>query len=130
MRIYSYSSESIAFVEIRWMMLKCIVSGALFGAVLFFILFTLYPSEAKIFRSGEANSIEVENVILQRQVDEIVSSTRFLNVQVKHLHEYSGKLDSLLFRSVFPGDTTSALTVEAKIFRFQSLLFASTATMP
>jgi len=106
------------------------VLGTFFGALLFFIVFTLNPSAAKIFRSGEANNVEVENGVLQRQVDELLPHTLFLNVQVLQLHEYSDKLDHLLFRAVYPGDTTYAMTVEAKTFRFQSHLLASTTRQP
>jgi len=100
--------------------------SALLGTVIFFIVFTENPSAAKIFRFGEANNTELENIILQRQIDELIPQLPLLNVHVIQLHEYSHKLDQLLFRQMMPGDTIPDMTIEAKTFRIQSMLYAST----
>ncbi len=130
MKLYAYSSESASVVESRWITIKSVLVGFLLGSCIFFTFFKLNDSTGEIFRTNKANSIETENYLLRDQVNNLSPKIYNLKMRTNYLTIRSTKLDKLLFRTELIDSRDSGLSIEAKTFKFQSLLFASKASNP
>lgn len=130
MKLFAYSNELIAFVDAKWITVKFVLFGILIGSIVFFTFFTLNHTARKIFRSDLANISESENFLLQEQMNHLAPKIYTLKMQSNYLMIRSHKLDKLLFRTILMSGVDSGITIEAKTFKFQSLLFASKVSNP
>jgi hypothetical protein len=98
-KLYSYSSESLTFVEARWAIAKLATCGILIGAVILFGVIKLNPSIGTVLGYRSAKTLTSDNNFLRQQVTLISCRVNKMEMQTKQLHEYANTLNILLSRS-------------------------------
>jgi len=105
-KLYSYSSESLTFLEAKWAKIKLAVYGILIASLIFFGLFKLDQSFGNILGSRSANAIAAENKVLRQEINLISPRVSKLELQARQLRDHASRLQILvagdsLSRSIF-----------------------------
>ena len=130
MKLYSYSSKLLTFVEAKWVILKFTTVGALMGIVILFGITELNQSVGFALGSHSASTLTSENNFLRQQVDQISPRVSMLEMQAKQLNERADNLHLLHHSGKIVGDTISKFTNVTKEFKSKSLIFASKSYRP
>ncbi len=99
MKLYSYSSDVLTFVEVKWALAKFAVGGILIGTILLFGVANLNQSIENTPGSHSANSLTAENDVLRQQISLMSSRVSMLEMQAGQLTERANELHMLLRRS-------------------------------
>ncbi len=118
-KLYSYSSELIAFAEAKRIKTKCAAAGILIGAVIFFASIILNRSVADVFEPHSAKELTLENYILRHQVNLMSSRADALESQMGELYEIDDNLHMLLSKHTVVRDSIPRLMVDNKKNRIQ-----------
>lgn len=110
MKLYSYSSELLTFVETKWVIAKIAMSGILIGIIPFFGVILLNQSAGEALDSRSANTLAAENNFLRQQLSLISPRVSKLEMQAGQLSERSNEFQMLLHRPKIAGDTVSSFT--------------------
>ena len=130
MKLYSYSSELLTFVEARWAKAKLAACGILIGTIIFFGFIKLDQSIGNPLGSRSANTLAAENNFLRQQISLVSPRVSKLEMQTRQLHEHAGNLQMLLHRRNFAGDTVSGFMYATNGFKRQSLIPAASNFRP
>jgi hypothetical protein len=122
-KLYSYSSEILTFVEVKWTLAKFAIGGILFGIVILFGVIKLNQFVGDTLGAHSANTLTSENNFLRQQVSLISQQVNKLEMQARQLNERGDKLHMLLDRRKIVGDMGSSFAnatkgVQAPIFYF------------
>jgi hypothetical protein len=122
-KLYSYSSESLTFVDAKWAIAKFAIGGILIGTVILFGVIKLNQSVGNALESRSANTLVAENNFLRQQVSLISQQVNKLEMQARQLNERGDKLHMLLDRRKIVGDMGSSFAnatkgVQAPVFYF------------
>ncbi len=109
-KLYSYSSELLTFVEAKWAIVKLAASGILVGAVILFGVVELNPSVGNALGSRSTKTLTSDNNFLRQQVSLISYRVNKMEMQTKQLHEYANTLNILLYSRKIDRDTVSSFT--------------------
>jgi hypothetical protein len=120
-KLYSYSSELLAFVEAKWVIAKCVTGGIIIGTVILFCVIILNQSEGNAIGSRPVNTLAAENDFLRQQLSLMSPRLSKLEMQARQLNERSDKLHMLLHRRKVVVDSVSSFTDATKEFKLQSL---------
>ncbi len=123
MKLYSYSSELLTFVEAKWTKAKFAACGILIGTIIFFGFIKLDQSLGNVLGSRSANTLAAENGFLRHQISLISPRVSKLEMQARQLDEHADKLQRLIV-----GDTVSRM--RPKGFKLQSLIPMATSFRP
>ena len=130
MKLYSYSSKLLTFVEAKWVILKFTTVGALMGIVILFGITELNQSVGFALGSHSASRLASENNFLRQQVNQISPRVSMLEMQAKQLNERADNLHLLHHSGKIVGDTVSKFTNVTKEFQSKSLILASKSNRP
>jgi hypothetical protein len=130
MKLYSYSSGLLTFVEAKWVIAKFAISGILIGIIILFGVIKLNQSVGSVVGSRSANTLTADNNFLRQQVSLILSRVSKLEMQARQLNERANKLHMLLPCRKIVGDTVSSFTNATKGFKFESLIPAEKSFHP
>ncbi|MGA3288245.1 MAG: hypothetical protein ABSD46_12555 [Bacteroidota bacterium] len=103
MKLYSYSSELLTFVEAKWALAKLATSGILMGTVILFGAIKLNQSVGNALESRSANTLAAENNFLWQQVSLILPRVSKLEMQARQLNKCGNKLHMFLHRREIVG---------------------------
>ncbi len=120
MKLYSYSSELLTFVEAKWAKAKLATVGILMGTIIFFGFIKLDQSVGNAHGSRSANALAADNDILHQQLCLMSPQVSKLEMQARQLSELDNKLHMLLHRNKIVGDTLSRFTYATKGSELQS----------
>jgi hypothetical protein len=123
-KLYSYSSELLTFVETKWVITKFATGGILIGTVILFGVIKLNQSVGNALGSRSVSTLASENNFLRQQVSLISPRVSKLEMQARQLNEHANKLHMLLQGGKVVGDTVSSFTNSTKGFKLQSLITA------
>ncbi len=113
-KLFSYSTEVMAFAEAKWMNTRFVTVGILIGVIIFFGFIKLNQSFDHAFWSRSSYLLAVENEILRQQMRMISPRVHHLEIQTRHLDEFSNELYVLLHPGMVAGDTVSRYTIAIK----------------
>jgi hypothetical protein len=130
MKLYSYSSELLTFVEAKWAKAKLATIGIVIGTIIFFGFIELNQSVGNAYGSRSAITLAAENNILRQQLRLMSPRVSKLEMQARQLHEHADKLHMLLHRREIVGDTLSRFTYATKGSDRQSLIPAVISFRP
>ena len=130
MKLYSYSSELLTFIEVKWVLAKFAFGGILVGIIILFGVIKLNQSIGNVVGSHSANTLAAENNFLRQQVSLISPRVSKLEMQARQLNERGNKLHLFLHSGKVVGDTVSRFTNATKEFKLQSLMFAAKSFRP
>lgn len=130
MKLYSYSSELLTFVEKKWTKIRIAAIGIIIGTTIFFGFITLNLSYGHPFWSRSSYALAAENDILQRHIGMVSPRVSHLEIQERHLREHSNELFILLHPGMNIGDSSSYFKGASKALMFQSLIPAPTNFHP
>lgn len=130
MKLYSYSSELLTFVEAKWAKAKFAACGILIGTIIFFGFIKLDQSVGNVLGSRWANTLAAENGFLRQQISLISPRVSKLEMQARQLDEHADKLQMLLPRRKIAGDTVSRFTYATNGFKLQSLIPSASSYHP
>jgi hypothetical protein len=130
MKLYSYSSELLTFVEAKWVIAKFATGGILIGTVILFGVIKLNQSVGNALGPRSVNTLAAENNFLRQQVSLISPRVSKLEMQARQLNECANKLHMLLQGGKVVGDTVSSFTNATKGFKLQSLIPAAKSFRP
>jgi len=119
-KLYSYSSELLTFVEAKWAKSKLAAYAILVGTIIFYGFIKLDQSVGDAIGSRSANALVLENKFLRQQINVISPRVSKLEIHAKQLVERDSKLRSLLLRRTVAGDTISDFTYTTKEADIQS----------
>ena len=125
MKLYSYSSKLLTFVEARWIKAKFAAVGILIGIIIPFGIMKLNQSVGFARGSRSANTLAAENNFLQWQVNLNSPRVSKMEMQARQLNERVDNLRLLLLSGKGVGDTVSIFTNATKEFKHQSLTLAA-----
>ena len=129
-KLYSYSSKSLNFVDARWTKAKFIIVGIIIGIIILFCAIEPDQSVAKAFGYYSTNTLAAENNFLRNQVSFISARVSRLEIQATQLNEHADNLYQILHGSKIAGDTVPKSTNTAKLFKLQPLLYAEKSSSP
>ncbi len=130
MKLYSYSSELLTFVETKWVIVKYAISGILIGIIIVFGVVKLNQSAGNALGSRSVKTLAAENNFLRQQVSLISPRVGKLEMQTRQLNERANNLHRLFEGPKIVADTVSSFTNTAKEFKFQSLILAAKSFRP
>ncbi len=125
MKLYSYSSELLTFVEAKWAKAKFAACGILIGTIIFFGFIKLDQSVGNVLGSRWANTLAAENGFLCQQISLISPRVSKLEMQARQLDEHADKLQFLIV-----GNTVSRFTYATNGFKLQSLIPSASSYHP
>ena len=120
-KVYSYSSELITFVDAKWAIAKLAVRGVLIGSILFFGFIKLSQAVGITPGSRTAIALAAENNILRQEVTLISPRVSMLVVKTRELSAQDDKLHLLLYHQEMVGDSVTGFTYPTKWVVIQSL---------
>jgi hypothetical protein len=129
-KLYSYSSELLTFVETRWVIAKFATAGALVGIVILFGIIELNHSVGFTLGSHSTSILASENNFLRQQVNQISPKVSMLEMQETQLNERADNLRLLLHSGKIVGNTVSRFTNATKEFKSESLILATKSYRP
>ena len=121
MKLYSYSSAKLTFVDAKSTMIKFVAKGVLIGAVISFGLITLGQAFGNAIGYQSENTIATENDILRGQVKLFSVHVSTLEYRAKQLTEGADQLRVILGGSTMVDDTISRFTNAAREIRLGPL---------
>ena len=130
MKLYSYSSKLLTFVEARRIKAKFITVGILFGIVIPFGVMRLNQPVRFTFGFRSASTLAAENDFLQQQVSFISPRVSKFEMQATRLNERANNLHLLLHSSKMMGDTVLRFTIMTKELKHHSLILAAKSFRP
>jgi len=113
-KIYSYSSELLTFVEEKWIRPKLAVVCALIGISLFFGMIRLNRSTGITSGARAAKMLVVENSVLRQELIAIHPRLNKLGVQTRSLGTQDNDLHAFLAHQEIVGDSVTGFTDSAK----------------
>ncbi len=125
MKLYSYSTELLTFVESKWTKTKFAVCGILIGTIIFFGFIKLDQSVGNVLGSHSANRLAAENEFLRQEIRLISPRVSKLETQARQLGDHAGKLQILIAE-----DTLSRFIYATKGSELQSLIPLATSFRP
>ena len=125
MKLYSYSSELLTFVESKWVIAKFATCGILMGIVILFGAIKMNQSVGSVIGSRSTNTLTSDNNFLRQQISLISARTNKLEMQVKQLNERANTLHMFLSRRKIVEDSVASLTNLAKVEKLHPLIFAA-----
>jgi hypothetical protein len=129
-KLYSYSSELLTFVEVKWVIVKYAISGILIGTVISIGVIKLNQSDGNTLGSRSANTLAADNNFLRQQVGLISLRVSRMEMQARQLNEHANKLHMLLPYRKIVGDTVSSFTNATNGLKSQSLISAARSLRP
>jgi hypothetical protein len=120
-KLYSYSSELLTFVEATWAKAKLATCGILIGTIIFFGFIKLDQSVGNVLGSRSAKTLAAENDFLRQQISLISPRVSKLEMRARQLREHADKLQMLIV-----GDTLSRFMFATKVSESQSLIPTAT----
>ena len=120
-KVYSYSSELITFVDAKWAIAKLAFGGVLIGSILFFGFIKLSQAVGITPGSRTAIALAAENNILRQEVTLISPRVSMLVVKTRELSAQDEKLHMLLYHQEMVGDSVTGFTYPTKWVVIQSL---------
>ena len=130
MKLYSYSSESLTFVEAKWTLAKFATGGILLGTVILLGFMELNQSVGNTLESRSSNAISAENDILRQQLNQISPRVSKLEIQLEQLRDRASGLHKLLQRRNNARDTVISFTNATVGPKLQSLMAAAKCPRP
>lgn len=121
LKIYSYSSELLIFVEEKWVRPKLAIVCALIGISLFFGMIKLNQSAGFTSGARAAKMLVVENNVLRQELIAIPPRLRKLEVQTKGLGTQDKDLNVLFTRQEIIGDSVTGFTSPCEWLKLNSL---------
>ena len=110
MKIYSYSSDLLTFVEEKWVKAKLAIVSVLIGTSLFYGLVKLNQSVGFTSGARTAKMLVVENAVLRQESIAIPSRLTALEIQAKALGTQDNDLHTLLAHQSIVGDSVTGFT--------------------
>jgi hypothetical protein len=129
-KLYSYSSELLTFVEAKRAKAKLAACGILMGTIIFFGFIKLDQSVGNALESRSANTLAAENNFLRQQISLISPRVSKLEMQASQLVERDNRLHMLLHHRMIAGDTVSRFTYATNGLKLQSLIPAVSSFRP
>jgi len=126
-KIYSYSSELLTFVEAKWARTILATFGILIGSIIFFGFIKLNQSVGITPGSRTAKMLAAENSVLRQELTLISPRVSKLKMQVRQLSERDDKLHQLLNHQEIFGDTVTGFTYTNKWLKLQALNAVATS---
>jgi hypothetical protein len=108
MKIYSYSSELLTFVEAKSVTAKYVIAGILVGTAILFGVIELNQTMSLIPGSRSTNTLTAENNFLRQQVGQMTSQVRKLEINAKQLNEQASSLRVHLQECISAGNKDSS----------------------
>lgn len=130
MKLYSYSSELLTFVDAKWTLAKFAAGGILLGSLLLFGVVKLNQSVADTPGTHSANALTAENDILRQQLDLISPRVSKLETQAEELKERANGLHKLLQRRKIVRGTVLSFTNATEVSKLQPLMAAAKSPCP
>jgi len=130
MKLYSYSSESLTFVEAKWTLAKFATGGILLGTIILLGFMELNQSVGNTLESRSSNAISAENDILRQQLNQISPRVSKLEIQLEQLRDRASGLHKLLQRRNNARDTVISFTNATVGPKLQSLMAAAKCPRP
>jgi hypothetical protein len=122
MKLYSYSSELLTFVEVKWVNTKFVIAGILLGIVILLGLINLNQSIGNTLGSRSANTLVAENNFLRYQANLISPRVSKIEMQASQLNEVANEFHMLLPYRKIVGNTVTSFTDATQGFKLQSLI--------
>jgi hypothetical protein len=129
-KLYSYSSKSLNFVEAKWFTAKYAIGGILIGIIILFGAIEMNQSVAKALGSHSTNTLAAENNFLRYQVNFISAKVNNLEMQATQLHERANNLHLLLHGGKNVGDTVPSFNNATDGLKPQLLISAARSFRP
>jgi hypothetical protein len=120
-KIYSYSSELLIFVEEKWVRPKLAVVSALIGISLFFGMIKLNQSAGFTSGARAAKMLVVENSVLRQELIALPPRLSTLEVQTKGLGTQDNDLHALFTHQEIIGDSVTGFTNPGEWLKLNSL---------
>lgn len=130
MKLYSYSSDLLRFVDAKWIIAKLTLGGILLGIIILFGAIKLNQSVDSAVGYRSASTLTAENNFLRQQVSLISPRVSKLEIQARQLDGQAKKLHILLHFRKIAGDTVSGLTNAAAGLKSQSSIPAARTFHP
>lgn len=130
MKLYSYSSDLLKFVETKWALAKFAVGGILLGTLVLFGVVKMNQSVADTLAAHSANALSAENDILRQQLNLISPRVSNLEIQAERLKERGKGFHELLERRQNARDTVLSFTSVTNGLRTVSLISAAKIPRP
>jgi hypothetical protein len=122
LKLYTYSSELLTFVDADWAKAKFTTCGILIGAVLFFGFMKLNQSGGTSTASRSAVTLAAENDLLRSRLSLISPRVSNLEMQTARFNERINNLLVVLRRSRAVGDEVSLFMNVNKEIKPQSVI--------
>jgi hypothetical protein len=129
-RVYSYSSESLTFVEAKWTLAKLATGGILMGVILLFAFMELNQSVGNAIGSRSTTALKTENSILRQQMSLIAPRVSKLEARAVQLEGRANELHKLLRRHRSVRHVASSFKNAAEGSKKQSLMAAAKDPLP
>jgi hypothetical protein len=129
-KIYSYSSELLTFVDAKWTIAKLAVGGVLIGSILFFGFIKLSQATGITPGSRTAIALAAENNILRQEVTSISPRVSMLAVKTRELSTQDDRLHLLFYHQEMVGDSVTGFTSPTKWVVLQPLNPSTTNVSP
>lgn len=130
MKLYSYSSELLTFVEAKWYRARLATLGILVGTIMFFGFMKLNQAVGITSGSRLAHRLAEENSVLRQESILISPRLSKLKIQVKQLSDQDDKLHQLLNHQEIFGDTVTGFTYANQWLKLQPLNSMATSFRP
>jgi hypothetical protein len=130
MKLYSYSSELLTFVEAKWTLAKLVTGGILIGTILLFGFIELNQSVGNTLGSRSSNALMAENDILRQQLNLISPRVSKLEIQAEQMKERASGLHKLYQRRKNVRDTVISFTNATGGPKPRSLMAAAKSPRP
>jgi hypothetical protein len=130
MKLYSYSSELLTFVEAKWYRARLATLGIVVGTIMFFGFMKLNQAVGITSGSRLAHRLAEENSALRQESILISPRLSKLKIQVKQLSDQDDKLHHLLNHQEIFGDTVTGFTDANQWVKLQPLNPMATSFRP
>ena len=121
LKVYSYSSDLLTFVEEKRVKVKLAVIGVLIGTSLFCGMIKLNQSVGFTSGARAAKMLMTENNVLRQELIVIPRRLNTLDVQIKGLDTQNNDLHALLTHQEITGDSVTGFTNPELWVKLQSL---------
>jgi len=124
-KLYSYSSKLLNFVEAKWFTAKFGIAGIIIGIIILFGAIKLNQSVGKAFGFQSTSTLTAENNFLRHQVRSISARVSKMEMQATQLDNYTDNLDLFLHGGKIAGDTIPGFTNTIKSLELQPFVYAA-----
>jgi hypothetical protein len=129
-KIYSYSSELLTFVDAKWTRARLAAFGVLIGTILFYGFIKLNQSVGFTSGARTAKMLAVENNVLRQELISIPPRLKKLEGQTKELCAQDDNFHVLLKHQEIIGDSVTGFTDPGEWLKLQSSNDAAINTHP